>query len=97
MSKQTDHVSDVRKKATKMVDTFYQHLPLNRHVISDGKYVSFEYDGWRQAKKCAIVACDMMLDNAGFIWGGADTETGLTSRDSYRKYWNEIKEEIDKL
>ena len=97
MPQQTDHVPDIRKKATKIVDTFYQHLPLNRHVISKEKYISFDYDGWVQAKKCAIDACNMMLDNAGFIWVGVDSETGMTSRDLYRKHWNEIKQEIENL
>jgi len=50
-----------------------------------------------QAKQCALVAVDEMLNNAGFIWGGNDTETGLSARDSYRKYWNEVKQEIEKL
>ena len=49
------------------------------------------------AKQCAIIAVDEMLNNAGFIWGGRDAETGLSARDEYRKYWNEVKQEIEKL
>lgn len=86
-----------KEKATKMVDAFYQHLPLNRHVMSDDMYTSFDYDGWTQAKKCAISACNIMLDNAGFIWGGVDTETGMTSRDMFRKHIYELMDEINKL
>jgi hypothetical protein len=37
-----------------------------------------------------------MLASAGYIWGGKDTETGLSARDAFRKYWNEVKEEIEK-
>lgn len=48
-----------------------------------------------RAKRCALIAVDEMLKNAGFIWGGRDTETGLSARDEYRKYWNEVKTEIE--
>lgn len=51
----------------------------------------------QNCKQCALIAVNTMLDNAGFIWGGTDSETGLTARDSFRKYWNEVKEEIGKL
>jgi hypothetical protein len=50
-----------------------------------------------QAKQCALIAVDEMLNNAGFIWGGRGTETGLSARDQYRKYWEEVKDEINKL
>lgn len=49
------------------------------------------------AKKCALIAVDEMQANAGMIWGGRNTETGLTARDEFRKYWREVKQEIDKL
>ena len=49
------------------------------------------------AKNCALVAVDEMLGNAAMIWGGRNTETGLTARDEFRKYWYEVKQEIEKL
>ncbi len=49
------------------------------------------------AKQCALVAMDEMIGNAGFIWGGRDTETGKTARDMYRDYCYELKQEIEKL
>ena len=49
------------------------------------------------AKKCALIAVDEMQANAGMIWGGRNTETGLTARDEFRKYWKEVKQEIEKL
>lgn len=49
------------------------------------------------AKKCALIAVDEMQANAGMIWGGRNTETGLTARDEFRKYWREVKQEIEKL
>jgi hypothetical protein len=48
------------------------------------------------AKSCALITVDEMLGNAGMIWGGRNTETGLTARDEFRKYWYEVKQEIEK-
>jgi hypothetical protein len=48
------------------------------------------------AKQCALIAVDYMLSNAAMIWGGRDTETGLTARDEFRKYWYEVKQELEK-
>lgn len=50
-----------------------------------------------KSKKCAMILVDEMLNNAGFIWGGHNHETGLSARDGFRKYWNEAKQEIQKL
>jgi len=49
------------------------------------------------AKTCALIAVDEMLGNAGMIWGGRNTETGLTARDEFRKYWQQVKQELEKL
>ena len=48
------------------------------------------------AKQCALIAVDYMLSNAAMIWGGRNTETGLTARDEFRKYWYEVKQELEK-
>jgi hypothetical protein len=49
------------------------------------------------AIRCALIAVDEMLGNAAMIWGGRNTETGLTARDEFRKYWYEVKQELEKL
>lgn len=49
------------------------------------------------AKSIATYVCDEMLNNAGFIWGGRDTETGKSARDSYRTYLEKVKQEIKLL
>jgi hypothetical protein len=49
------------------------------------------------AKQCALIAVDEMLGNAGMIWGGRNTETGLTARDEFRKYWHQVKQELEKV
>jgi hypothetical protein len=51
---------------------------------------------WR-AKEGALIVANEMLNNAGFIWGGSREEIGLSARDKFREYWNEVKEEIKKL
>jgi hypothetical protein len=86
MSKQTDHITDVKKKATKMVDSFYQHLPLNRYVITSDTGLSLDYDGWTRAKECALIAVNEILRL------DAIKELPLTHH-----YWQEVKHEIEKL
>jgi hypothetical protein len=49
------------------------------------------------AIRCAIILVNEMLSNAAMIWGGRNTETGLTARDEFRKYWQEVKQELEKL
>ena len=36
-----------------------------------------------------------MLECAGYVWGGTNTELGLSARDSYRKYWQDVNTELD--
>jgi hypothetical protein len=48
------------------------------------------------ANRCAIILVNEMLSNAAMIWGGRNTETGLTARDEFRKYWYEVKNELEK-
>ena len=53
-------------------------------------------DEWTQdyylAKQCALIAVDEMLDNADVIWGWDSPE-----KYNFRKYWQEVKQEIEKL
>ena len=77
-----------KEKAQELVWRYYSEI---EHTISD-EYAKVD---WKIAESCALIAVDEMLKNAGFIWGGRDTETGLSARDEYRKYWNEVKTEIE--
>jgi len=38
---------------------------------------------------------DEMIECSGYIWGGRNTELGLSARDSYRKYWQDVNIELD--
>jgi hypothetical protein len=82
-----------KEKAKSLVDKMY-------FVISNnGQFTGVHSipNKFIEAKQCALIAVDEMLNNAGFIWGGRDTETGLGVRDSYRKYLQEVKKEIEAL
>lgn len=74
-----------KEKADELIEKFIQYTPADE---------KFEYE---YAKKCALIAVDEMQANAGMIWGGRNTETGLSARDEFRKYWQEVKQEIEKL
>jgi hypothetical protein len=36
-----------------------------------------------------------MLECSGYIWGGRNTELGISVRDSYRKYWGDVNNEME--
>ena len=36
-----------------------------------------------------------MFECAGYIWGGRNSETGISARDAYRKYWTDVSLEMD--
>lgn len=44
------------------------------------------------AKSCALITVDEMLANADIIWGW-----DVPARDGFIKYWQEVKQEIEKL
>lgn len=77
-----------KQKAEKLWWDYYSAI---EHTLSE------EYSPHESAiaKQCALIAVDEMLNNAGFIWGGGTT--GESARDEYRKYWNEVKKELEDL
>ena len=68
-----------KEKAKELINNYTKELLSVKYMIS-GFVIEL------LAKQCALITVDEMLNNAGFIWGGADTETGLTARDGYKKY-----------
>ena len=78
-----------KEKAAELIHSFKPFVQFKMGV--EPSYVT------RMAKQCALVLVDEMLNNAGYIWGGVDPETGLTARDGFRTYWNQVKEEIEAL
>ena len=81
-----------KEKAKELVDKFYQLFPLQKDVISIYGTLSWEYDNWKQAKQCALIAVDEILkleNNNGYYFDG----TNVTSI----SFWQEVKQEIEKL
>tara|TARA_R110000868_G_scaffold193196_2_gene437889 strand:+ start:186 stop:428 length:243 start_codon:yes stop_codon:yes gene_type:complete len=77
-----------KEKAKELVDKFYVPLPLVREVITKVKKIPFEYDDWKVAKQCALIAVDEILDSVkgNFIYSI-----------NFHNYWKEVKQEIEKL
>jgi len=72
-----------KQKAIELVDKFYQRFPLTMDVITTEGDLSWEYDGWKEAKQCALIAVDELLL--------------LITYQPTIDYWNEVKQEIEKL
>jgi hypothetical protein len=75
-----------KEKAEELVDKFYQRLPLKKDVITTQGDLSWEYDNWYEAKQCALIAVDEILDMVKHT-PIEDIETD---------YWQEVKQEIEK-
>lgn len=88
---------NAKKKASELVMIYYNQI-CDLIVVTDGITRSNRFKVVQpRAKQCALIAVDEMLNSAGFIWGGRDTETGLSARDSFREFWQQVKTEIEKL
>jgi hypothetical protein len=71
-----------KEKANELVDKFYQRFPLKMNVITTRGDLSWEYDNWEEAKQCALITANECLH---------------TCVESMIYYWNEVKQEINKL
>ena len=78
-----------KEKAEELVDKYYNILPFDKYVITKDEDLSWEYNDWEEAKKCALIAVDEMLD---FRNGLYINEGSLA-----HKYLLDIKHEIEKL
>jgi len=79
-----------KEKALQLCDAFYQFLPLEHNVITTEGDLSWEYNGWDNAKQCALIAVDeilQMVDETMQGWLDADIIA----------HWKQVKEEIEKL
>lgn len=77
-----------KEKAKELVDKFYQLFPLQKDVISIYGTLSWEYDNWKQAKQCALIAVDEILKDKEIIDG---------MRVINDSYWIDVKTEIENL
>ena len=79
-----------KEKAQELIDAFYQHLPLEENVITSDGVLSWEYDGWENAKQCALIAVDEIIN---LNYNLLEYYGNLSSTE----YWQEVKQEIEKL
>jgi hypothetical protein len=80
-----------KEKAQQLVDKFYQRFPLKMDVITTRGDLSWEYDNWKEAKECALIAVDEVIL--------ANPHSNPLNTDVYSTmvYWQEVKQEIEKL
>ena len=77
------------QKAKDLVDNFYQLFPLEMDVTVTEGDLSWEYDGWKQSKQCALIAVDEMLDFRNGLY--------MNEGSIVHQYLMDIKQEIEKL
>jgi len=79
-----------KEKAIELTDQFYQHFPLKLYVKTTDGQTSWDYDSWKEAKKCSIHTADeilLLVDGVMQGWLDADIIA----------YWKQVKIEIKKL
>ena len=74
-----------KEKAEQLIDKFYQTTP-NEAWINEPIGIAKEYKAFDQAKECALIMINELLSNSTFL---------LSNGESY--YWNQVKQEIEKL
>jgi hypothetical protein len=87
-----------QEKAEELVDKFYQTTP-NEAWINEPLGISEEYNAWKQAKQCALMAVDEILK---------DLKVSLKVAEDLHPHarglimgsfadWLEVKQELEKL
>ena len=76
-----------KEKALDLVDKLYQTTPNEAWFNPPLGSLNMEYGAWKQAKECALIAVDEVLN---FIHIDAFSYTN-------EEYWQQVKKEIEKL
>jgi len=79
-----------KEKATKLCDAFYQKLPLERYVTTTDGDLSWGYNSWQRTKECALIAVDEIIAQI-------EPSVSMDVISARIKYWQEVKQEIEKL
>ena len=77
-----------REKARELVDKMYY---CQRYVDSEKNYIHIPLEAYKRAKQCALIAVDEI------ILAIPDASDDDSPYNHELKYWQEVKEEIDKL
>ena len=89
-----------QEKAKYLVDKFYQTTP-NEAWINEPLGISEEYKAWKQAKQCALIAVDEILEDNRTSLKLADDENlhpharGLIL--GSLAIWLEVKQELENI
>jgi hypothetical protein len=88
-----------KEKAKELVDKFYQRFPLKMNVITTRGDLSWEYDSWNEAKQCALIAVDELIESFNSIYDASIRNIEKYSGAKYgmKDYWAEVKQEIEAL
>lgn len=78
-----------KEKANQLTDAYYNILPLEKYVTTKDGDLTWEYNSWEEAKRCALIAVDELLRRC---WDYRDIDLG-----SSYDYWQEVKQEIEAL
>ena len=86
-----------KEKAQELVDKFYQTTPNEAWYFPPvGSITSSNYSAWEQAKKCALIAVDEILNNnCGSHTGESNATNNEIYCDAY--YWEQVKSKIESL
>jgi hypothetical protein len=77
-----------REKARELVDKMYY---CQRYVDGKKNYIHIPLEAYKRAKQCALIAVDEI------ILAIPDASDDDSPYNHELKYWQEVKEEIDKL
>jgi hypothetical protein len=91
-----------KEKAEELVDKFYQTTP-NEAWINEPLGIAEEYKAWNQAKQCALIAVDEIIDEVYNISHqyaaiyNEETKFYNYTESKELKFWQEVKKEIEAL
>jgi predicted Zn-dependent protease len=81
-----------KEKAKELVDKLYQTTPNEAWYNPPLGSLSLEYKAWEQAKECAMIAVDEILDSYA-----KEKSYGFIISEKIIPYWQEVKNEIETL
>tara|TARA_R110000823_G_scaffold260854_1_gene381575 strand:+ start:10 stop:282 length:273 start_codon:yes stop_codon:yes gene_type:complete len=76
-----------KNKAKELVDRFLDFIPCNDNELSEDDMYKYQLEN---AKQCALICVDVILNDVGAKDWELDTGTNTN-------YWQEVKQEINKL
>ena len=86
-----------KEKAEELVDKFYQTTP-NEYFVNEPIGIKGRYKSWEQAKQCTLIAVDELIKYHDEFMDVVRYElpSNIVAVIPY-KYWDDVKQEIEKL